>query len=105
MAVVEPVPFTQNQRDEVRTLGDKTGALNAAAGTKQQTYILQGAMIGRSEKNGPQGSGVNKDVSFTLDATDRHEADAGKAYRPRRSPGAPLDDGQHLHPHRSCRKH
>ena len=29
-------------------------------------------MIGRADKNGPQGSGVNEDVSFTLDATDRH---------------------------------
>ncbi len=30
-----------------------------------------GSMIGRDDKNGPQGSGVNEDVSFTLDATDR----------------------------------
>ena len=29
-------------------------------------------MIGREDKNGPQGSGVNEDVSFTLDAADRH---------------------------------
>ena len=29
-------------------------------------------MIGRADKNGPQGSGVNEDVSFTLNATDRH---------------------------------
>mgnify|MGYP007026102371 CR=1 FL=1 len=29
-------------------------------------------MIGRSEKNGPQGSGVNEDVCFTLDTADRH---------------------------------
>ena len=33
---------------------------------------VQGSMSGRSDKNGPQGSGVNEDVSFTLDATDRH---------------------------------
>ena len=33
---------------------------------------LQGSMIGRADKNGPQGSGVNEDVSFTLDAADRH---------------------------------
>lgn len=33
---------------------------------------LQGSMIGRTDKNGPQGSGVNEDVSFTLDAADRH---------------------------------
>ena len=33
---------------------------------------LQGSMIGRADQNGPQGSGVNEDVSFTLDAADRH---------------------------------
>lgn len=33
---------------------------------------VQGSMIGRSDKNGPKGSGVNEDVSFTLNATDRH---------------------------------
>ena len=33
---------------------------------------LQGSMVGRADKNGPQGSGVNEDVSFTLDAADRH---------------------------------
>lgn len=29
-------------------------------------------MIGREEKNGPQGDGVNEDVSFTLNTVDRH---------------------------------
>ena len=72
VAVVAPVAFTQNQRDEVRDLGERSGALPAHPGMKQQTYILQGSMIGREDKNGPQGSGVNEDVSFTLDATDRH---------------------------------
>ena len=33
---------------------------------------LQSSMIGMADKNGPQGSGVNEDVSFTLDAADRH---------------------------------
>ena len=33
---------------------------------------VQGSMIGRSDQNGPQGSGVNEDVSFTLNTTDRH---------------------------------
>lgn len=33
---------------------------------------VQGSMIGRADKNGPQGSGVNEDVSFTLDSCDRH---------------------------------
>jgi len=33
---------------------------------------LQGSMIGREDKNGPQGSGVDEDVSFTLNTIDRH---------------------------------
>ena len=33
---------------------------------------VQGSMIGRADKNGPQGSGVNEGVSFTLNATDHH---------------------------------
>ena len=35
-------------------------------------YVLQGSMIGRQDKNGPQGDGINEDISFTLNATDRH---------------------------------
>jgi len=35
-------------------------------------YAVQGNMIGRADKNGPQGSGINKDVCFTLNATDQH---------------------------------
>ena len=33
---------------------------------------VQGSMIGREDRNGPQGSGVGGDVSFTLNATDHH---------------------------------
>ena len=36
------------------------------------TYSLQGSMIGRKDKNGPQGDGVNEDISFTLNTSDRH---------------------------------
>ena len=111
ICVVEPVAFTQNQRDEVRDLGEKSAALAAEPGVKQQTFVaqpeemtafhvnqrnelidlhgksgalmatrsdqmqtfvLQGNMIGRKDENGPQGDGVNEDVCFTLDATDRH---------------------------------
>ena len=35
-------------------------------------YAIQGSMIGRSDGNGPQGSGVNENVSFTLNTIDRH---------------------------------
>ena len=38
----------------------------------EPAFSLQGNMIGRCDKNGPQGPGVSKDVSFTLNATDRH---------------------------------
>ena len=66
------VAFTQNQRDEVRDLGDRSAVVCANAGTKQQTFVLQGSMIGREDKNGPQGGGINEDVSFTLNTIDRH---------------------------------
>lgn len=39
---------------------------------KSPAYAIQGNMIGRADKNGPNGKGVNKDVSFTLTALDRH---------------------------------
>ncbi|MBO7739141.1 MAG: DNA cytosine methyltransferase [Oscillospiraceae bacterium] len=38
----------------------------------EPAYCLQGNMIGRADKNGPQGDGVNEDVSFTCNTTDRH---------------------------------
>ncbi len=74
ICVVEPIhiAFTQNQRDEVRDLKGRSGASSAQPGAKQQTYVLQGSMIGRADKNGPQGDGINEDVSFTLNTTDRH---------------------------------
>lgn len=36
------------------------------------TYSLQGSMIGRADKNGPQGCGYNEEVCFTLNTRDRH---------------------------------
>ena len=41
MIVVEPVAFTQNQRDEVRELGGQSGTISASPGTHHQTYIAQ----------------------------------------------------------------
>ena len=37
-----------------------------------ESYAIQGSMIGRKDENGPQGDGVNKEVSFTLNTIDRH---------------------------------
>ena len=58
----------------------KSGTLRANAGDNQQavvvaepeTFALQGSMIGRADQNGPQGDGINEDVCFTLNTTDRH---------------------------------
>lgn len=36
------------------------------------SFAIQGSMIGREEKNDPQGGGINEDVSFTLNTVDRH---------------------------------
>ena len=33
---------------------------------------VQGSLIGREVKNGPQGNGIDEDVSFTLNTIDRH---------------------------------
>ena len=35
-------------------------------------YSIQGNMIGRADHNGPRGSGINENNSFTLNATDLH---------------------------------
>lgn len=51
--------------------GDPSPTLTAAD-RHGVAYCLQGSMIGRADKNGPQGDGVNEDVSFTLNTVDRH---------------------------------
>ena len=61
-----------------------------------RAYSIQGSMIGRADKNGPQGDGINEDVSFTLNTTDRHAvafAQGGMAIVQCIEPGA-LSRGQ-----------
>ena len=43
-----------------------------ATGAEPTVMSLQGNMIGRADKNGLQGDGINKDVCFTLNTIDRH---------------------------------
>lgn len=38
----------------------------------EPVVCLQGSMIGRNDKSGPNGSGLNEEVSFTLNTTDKH---------------------------------
>ena len=69
------VCFAQNQRDEVRDLGECSGALAANAGMKQQSYLayaLQGNGIDRADTAGCNGCGWKANVSYTLNTIDRH---------------------------------
>ena len=59
------------------TLCASGAGLSRPAGMASETdlcvaYCLQGNMINRKNENGPQGDGINKQVSFTLSAADRH---------------------------------
>lgn len=68
------VCFAQNQRDEVRDLGDHSGALAATPGMKQQsylTYALQGNGIDRADTAGCNCKGWREDVCYTLNTIDR----------------------------------
>ncbi|MCD8299699.1 MAG: DNA cytosine methyltransferase, partial [Clostridiales bacterium] len=62
------------EADTSRTLdaGGGSPACNQGGIAVVESYAIQGNMIGRDDKNGPQGNGVNEEVSFTLNATDRH---------------------------------
>lgn len=59
------------QADTSRTLDANGGNPNCNQGGIA-VVALQGSMIGRKDENGPQGTGINEDVSFTLNATDKH---------------------------------
>ena len=61
--------ITINPKVSVTLQGEGGGC-----GAKTGLYCIQGSMIGRADKNGPQGDGINEDVSFTLNTTDRHAA-------------------------------
>ncbi len=57
----------------------------------ERCICIQGSMIGRADANGPQGSGLNKGVSFTLNTIDRHAVayTFGKTSRPHFKGDAP----------------
>ena len=57
----------------------------------EKCICIQGSMIGRADTNGPQGSGLNNEVSFTLNTIDRHAVayTFGKTSRPHFKNDAP----------------
>ncbi len=62
------------EADTSRTLDGNGGnpSCNQGGIAVVESYAIQGSMIGRSNENGPQGDGINEDVSFTLNTVDRH---------------------------------
>jgi len=50
--------------------GDPAPTITSGDRHAVAAYCLQGNMIGRQDHNGPRGSGVNEDLSFTLTSTD-----------------------------------
>ena len=72
------IAFAQNQRDEVRLLGDKAGALQAQPGMKQQTFILDNiggqAEYGKaSPVNGTLRAGAQGAIAYVVE---NHPADS-----------------------------
>lgn len=59
------------EADTSRTL-DRSGGNPSCNQGGIAVVAVQGSMIGRDDKNGPQGSGVNEDVCFSLTGADRH---------------------------------
>ena len=73
--LVEAVGFTQC--DAARDIGIEVSPTLRSGGNggypnHAVSYSIQGNMIGRQDHNGPQGDGINEEVSFTLNTIDRH---------------------------------
>ena len=62
------------EAETARTLDGNGGnpSCNQGGIAVVESYAIQGSLIGREDKNGSQGDGINKDVSFTLNTVDRH---------------------------------
>ena len=82
--VMEPVAFAQNQRDEVRDLGGKAGALQAEPGMKQQTFVAQPTYCieGNGSRPSHQGDGYSEsDKMYTLNTIERHAVCYSETYQ------------------------
>jgi DNA (cytosine-5)-methyltransferase 1 len=57
---------------EYKGLSCGRDGMTSAAVVYEPVYAIQGSMIGRNDHAGPQGNGINADVCFTQNTTDRH---------------------------------
>jgi DNA (cytosine-5)-methyltransferase 1 len=55
---------------------------NGVEETLIPAYAIQGSMIGRNDNAGPQGDGINEEVCFTQNTTDRHAVAQPIAFEP-----------------------
>jgi DNA (cytosine-5)-methyltransferase 1 len=55
---------------------------NGVEETLISAYAIQGSMIGRSDNAGPQGDGINEEICFTQNTTDRHAVAQPIAFEP-----------------------
>lgn len=62
------------ESDTARTIDTSGNAPDSNQGgiAVVESYGLQGSMIGRADENGPQGAGVNEELSFTINTVDKH---------------------------------
>jgi DNA (cytosine-5)-methyltransferase 1 len=58
------------------------------------TYAIQGSMIGRNDQAGPNGEGVNEEVCFTQNTTDRHAVVHPIPLNTMTMQGRPSDNGR-----------
>ena len=65
-------PHAGIYKTETARTVDKNGGNPSCCQGGVAVVSIQGSMIGRQEKNGPQGSGIAENVSFTLNTADRH---------------------------------
>lgn len=82
-AVAYKQQLYENHSNDSRYNGplELSPTLSARLGTggNNQPFVvncIQGSMIGRADEHGPQGSGINEDVCFTLNTVDRHAISA-----------------------------
>jgi DNA (cytosine-5)-methyltransferase 1 len=61
----------KRRQNGIGETGDPAFTLRTSV-TPGVAYSIQGNMIGRSDTAGPQGTGVNEEISFTLNTTNRH---------------------------------
>ncbi len=65
-------PYSGFYEAETSRCLDANGGNPACNQGGMAVVSLQGSMIGRKDENGPQGDGISKDVSFTLNTVDKH---------------------------------